>query len=330
MPFEEKYMECKHAIDLIVPIYNRSELIPALIATLEGQRMKDFRVIFVDDGSSDDSFHVLQKCLKTASFDHLVVQQENRGPSAARNYGVKCSVAEWISFMDSDDILLPEYLEYLLDAVKGRDVQMGYCRLQVIPVGDDTPAKPAGSPRYSILSSEEAMRRHYTEWIAPACLILNRQWVQQNHLHFDEGCRYCEDLMFITECIDASGLVCECDNQLYVYRTHEGSLLRSSNTSKYVDGLEGFDRLEQKLRSSKTNAAQVFFEMGRARFLLGIVRRAALQLDRRDFLKLTDIVNFRGCSHQVKRLPVKQRIAGYMYRTSRSLFYYCSRALFSD
>lgn len=323
-------MERTHAIDLIIPVYNRSELIPDLIGTLEGQRMRDFRVIFVDDGSSDNSFEVLRESLKTVSFDYRVVQQKNKGPSAARNFGIKLAEAEWIAFMDSDDILLPEYLEYLLGAVKGKDVQMGYCRLQIIPVGDDTPAKSAGDLHYRVLSSEEAMRRHYMNWIAPVCLILNRQWVQRNALFFDEGCRYCEDLMFITECIDAADQVSESDNQLYVYRTHEGSLLRSSNTLKYIDGLKGFDRLEEKLRGSETTAARVFFEMGRARFLLGIFRRAALQLDRKDFLKLAKIVNFESCAHQVKRLPAKQRIAGYMYRTSRLLFYYCSRMLFSD
>lgn len=323
-------METINAVDLIIPIYNRAELIPGLISTLERQRMKDFRVIFVDDGSNDNSYNVLNALLKRATFDHLVLCQENKGPSAARNLGVTYAQADWIAFSDSDDILLPEYLEYLLGAVEDRDVQMGYCRLQIIPVGDNTPVRPAGSPCYSVLSSAEAMRRHYTDWIAPVCLILNRQWVQHNHLHFDEGCRYCEDLMFITECIDAADRICECDNQLYVYCTHEGSLLRSNNTEKYINGLNGFGRLEQKLRNSGTDAARVFFAMGRARFVLGIVRRAALQLDKKEFLELTEIADFWNCRHQVKQLPLKQRIAGYMYQTSRLLFYYCARVLFSD
>ena len=323
-------MDLPKAIDLIIPIYNRSNLIPSLIQTIEGQKMKNFRVIFVDDGSVDDSYNVLTELLRKVSFDYLLLQQENKGPSAARNFGVDNAEADWIVFCDSDDILLPEYLEYLLGAVEGKDVQMGYCRLQIIPVGDNTPIKPAGSPRYSLLTSAQAMQRHYTDWIAPVCLILNRQWVQTHHLHFDEGCRYCEDLMFITECIDASDRVFECDNQLYVYCTHEGSLLRSSDTNKYIDGLNGFERLEKKLQGSETTAAQVFFEMGTARFLLGILRRAALQLNKKDFIKLTKIVDFKKCVHQIKRLPPKQRIAGYMYRVSKLLFYYVAKVLFSD
>ncbi|MBQ2931615.1 MAG: glycosyltransferase [Clostridia bacterium] len=323
-------MAISKAIDLIIPIYNRADLIPGLIQTLEGQRMKDFRVIFVDDGSKDNSYNVLAELLPKASLDFLILQQENKGPSAARNFGITHAEADWIAFCDSDDILLPEYLEYLLGAVEGKDAQMGYCRLQVIPVGDNTPIKPAGSPRYSLLTSAEAMHRHYTDWIAPVCLILNRKWVQSNQLIFDEGCRYCEDLMFITECLNAAEHVCECDNQLYVYRTHEGSLLRSSDTTKYIDGLNGFERLEKKLQGCNTTAAKVFFEMGKARFLLGILRRAALQLSKNDFLKLTKLVEFKKCSYQIKRLPRMQHIAGRLYQISKLLFYYSARILFSD
>ena len=128
----------------------------------------------------------------------------------------------------------------------------------------------------------------------------------------------------------AAECVCECDNQLYVYCTHEGSLLRSNDTAKYINGLNGFDRLENKMLNSKTEAARVFLEMGKARFLLGIVRRAALQLERKDFLKLTESVNFGKYRCQVGNLPLKQRIAGYMFLTSKWLFYYVSKILFSD
>ena len=323
-------MRTPKAIDLIIPIYNRAELISNLVKTIENQRMKDFRVIFVDDGSKDDSYNVLAKLLQNATFESLILRQENKGPSAARNLGIANADAKWIAFCDSDDILLPEYLEYLYNSVEGKDVQMGFCRLQIIPEESNISVKSAGEPRYKLLTSTETMRIHYTNWIAPVCLILNRQWIQSNGILFDEGCRYCEDLMFITECIDSAKMVCECNNELYVYCTHKGSLLRSNDTTKYIDGLNGFERLERKLKRSETEAARIFFEMGTARFLIGTLRRAALQLDRKDFLKLAKTVNFKKYGYQIKSLPAKQQIAGYMYKISKMLFYYISRVLFTD
>ena len=96
-----------HQIDIIVPIYNRSAYIPNLISQLEKQTFRDFRVIFVDDGSRDDSYEVLRRCLKDAGFDHLLIRQENGGAAAARNTGLRAVEADWIGFMDSDDCAVP-------------------------------------------------------------------------------------------------------------------------------------------------------------------------------------------------------------------------------
>ena len=109
-----------------------------------------------------------------------------------------------------------------------------------------------------------------------------------------------------------------------------GSLLRSSDPGKYENGLEGFSRLENALDRDTSPAAKVFFQMGRARFLLGIVRRAALQLPQEEFARLARRAQLENCRHQFGQLPLKQKIASYIYLTSKRLFYYVARAVFKD
>lgn len=323
-------MEKQFKVDLIIPIYNAEEWILSLLATLEKQRMEDFRVIFVDDGSKDNSYRILQNRLKTVSFPYLLLQQENQGPSAARNLGMHHAQAEWIAFMDCDDELKPEFLEYLYRGVSGADCQMGFCQLEMFPRNSSQQPRPAETFEAKPMSAQTAMVKHYTSWIAPVCLILKRQWVMNQGLAFDTACHYCEDLMFITKCIAKARVVVQIPVSLYIYRTHEGSLLRSSDTRKYQNGMEGFSRLEKALDSDDSPAIKVFFSIGRSRFLLGIVRRAALQLPQKEFMALAQQVKLEACRHQFGKLPLKQKTAAYIYLLSRRLFYYVVRAVFKD
>ena len=136
-------MEKQPKVDLIIPIYNAEAWIPSLLATLENQQMRDFRVIFVDDGSKDDSYRVLQEQLQTVRFPYLLLQQENQGPSAARNTGMAHAQADWIAFMDCDDELKPEFLDYLFRGAQSAHCQMGFCQLEMIP--RDSGKKPCAA-----------------------------------------------------------------------------------------------------------------------------------------------------------------------------------------
>lgn len=318
------------SVDLIIPLYNAKNWISGLVDTLNGQQCRDFRVIFVDDGSQDGTCSALREALKHAQFPSLLLQQENRGPSAARNLGIAHARAKWIAFTDCDDQLKPEYLSYLLTAVTDQNVQMGFCHLESIPVGSKRVPAAAGVLEVQKMTAAETMRSHYTHWIAPVCLILDREWIVRNGILFDEQCRYCEDLMFITRCIAAAEQVVQIQNALYVYWTHEGSLLRSHDTAKYLNGIDGFRRLEADLLRVASDASGVFASMGAARFLLGILRRAAIQMPYSDFAQLAKSVDLKGRKGQISRLPGKQKIAGMLYLISPGLFHFVVRRLFKD
>lgn len=96
-------------VSIIIAAYNRAQLLPATIESALQQRFQDFEIIVVDDGSTDDTEQALQPYR-----DRLVYfRQENRGPSAARNAGVRVARAPWIAIQDSDDLCAPNYLDSL-------------------------------------------------------------------------------------------------------------------------------------------------------------------------------------------------------------------------
>jgi glycosyltransferase involved in cell wall biosynthesis len=97
------------AVSVIIATYNRSRYLPQTIESILQQRFRDFELIVVDDGSSDDTRQVLDSYGEAVRCFH----QENRGPSAARNLGVRHARGRWISIQDSDDLCAPNHLERL-------------------------------------------------------------------------------------------------------------------------------------------------------------------------------------------------------------------------
>lgn len=92
-------------VSVIIPYYNsRNTIIRALDSVLN-QTYKDFEIIIVDDGSRDNTFQLVENYIREKNIISITkhIRQENKGPSAARNKGIRYSKGEYIAFLDSDD-----------------------------------------------------------------------------------------------------------------------------------------------------------------------------------------------------------------------------------
>ena len=92
---------------VIVPAFNAATTVGSAIASVLSQTRTDFEVIVVDDGSTDATRETVERISDPRV---NLASQPNRGPSAARNAGIKLARGELISFLDSDDLWLPSYL----------------------------------------------------------------------------------------------------------------------------------------------------------------------------------------------------------------------------
>ena len=211
-----------YAIDVIVPVYNRAHCIANLVAELKKQTFQDFRVIFVDDGSTDNSCDVIDELLPQAGFPYAIIRKENGGAGSARNAGLRAATAEWISFVDSDDALQPEFLEYFYTAATQTHADIRICSLQMIPEGSGQTPAPLGPLTYHKLSAADGMRIFCSNWIGPYCVFMNRRFQQENSLFFDEACTYCEDAPFITNVIAAAHTIAHIPLETYIYYTYQG------------------------------------------------------------------------------------------------------------
>ena len=106
------FKQDKPTISIIVPVYNTSIYLEQCLNSIHNQSFKDYEVICVDDGSSDNSLHILKKYEKIIK-NFKVISQKNQGVAVARNTGLANACGDYIVFIDSDDFVKENYLEVL-------------------------------------------------------------------------------------------------------------------------------------------------------------------------------------------------------------------------
>lgn len=104
------------AISVIIPVFNTEPYLANCLASIHGQTFTNFEAIVVDDGSTDGSASIARTVAEKDS-RFRIVTQENRGLSEARNAGIEVAQGDWITFVDSDDMLAPNFLQALFDAI---------------------------------------------------------------------------------------------------------------------------------------------------------------------------------------------------------------------
>lgn len=114
-------------LSIIIPAYNCCELITDTINSIKAQTFKDYEIIVVNDGSTDETLSVLQQLAKTFNGNMRILNVENGGPARARNLGIVNAVGEYLYFMDSDDLILPDMLKDMYDTAYKNQLDVCAC-----------------------------------------------------------------------------------------------------------------------------------------------------------------------------------------------------------
>lgn len=122
-------------ISVIVPVYNVEKYIERCIVSIVEQTYKNLEIILVDDGTPDKSGVI---CDEWAQRDNRIVvyHKQNGGLSDARNYGTVKANGELITYIDSDDYVLPEYVEYLYNNLVAYDADISCCDFECVYKAD--------------------------------------------------------------------------------------------------------------------------------------------------------------------------------------------------
>lgn len=113
---------------VVIPVYNRAELLGDAIRSVLAQSEQDFEIVVVDDGSKDDPARVAAGFADPRIRFHA---QQNKGGGAARNAGIDLARGRFVAFLDSDDVYLPQHLATMRRLLEGTERTVGYARIVV-------------------------------------------------------------------------------------------------------------------------------------------------------------------------------------------------------
>ena len=208
-------------VSIVVPVYNTAEYLPACLDSILAQSFTDFELILVDDGSTDDSLRI---CEAYAFRDARirVFHQQNAGVSAARNLGVEQAQGDWLCYVDSDDVVLPVYLQDMLAVADSEDC---------LVMGNISDPRMKGLITSDVVLEGEAMVRYMLSHnilnlSGPVAKLYNRATLVNYGIRFPQDIHYGEDLLYFLQYLNHIGRVAFRQSELYQVTMREGSLSR--------------------------------------------------------------------------------------------------------
>ena len=116
--------QSKIIFSVIIPVYNRSLTISTAINSVLNQSFFDFELLIIDDGSTDNTLEVISTF--SDSRIKLLKMSVNSGAAAARNFGIKSALGQYISFLDSDDTFEPDFLKVSYETINPTNNRIGF------------------------------------------------------------------------------------------------------------------------------------------------------------------------------------------------------------
>ena len=167
-------MKC--LISVVVPVYNVEKYIDRCLNSIINQTYRKLEIIIVNDGSTDNSRKIIDKFSKMDS-RIIVIDKNNGGLSEARNVGINAATGDYITFIDSDDFVSYDYIEYLYSLIEKYKVKVA-------------------SSFYQIISSEDEIKTNeeYIDQKLTAREAVNKMLYRENIAHIACGKLYSLDL----------------------------------------------------------------------------------------------------------------------------------------
>lgn len=216
----------KDFISIIIPVFNREDLISETLNSILNQEFLLWECIIVDDGSDDNTLSIIEKYTNNDTRIKLYKRPASRkkGANACRNLGFEYSCGEYICWFDSDDIMKPSYLKILYDKIK-LNVDVVVCDSEVIGANEDNMS--------SISNTDNIVKDLILQNIrieTPKCLW-KKSFLSQVKL-FDENLQRIQDWEFNIRTFSRTKKIGLIDLRLYSYRRHENSITLSDLNNK--------------------------------------------------------------------------------------------------
>jgi glycosyltransferase involved in cell wall biosynthesis len=266
-------------VSVIIPIYNVASVVAETLKSVLAQTYTDFEVLIIDDGSTDNSVAICQ-AFQDERF--RMIHQQNRGLAGARNTGIRYAQGDYLAFLDSDDLWLPEKLERHVQHLEtAPEVGVSFSRSRFI----DAEGQPLGiyqMPKLTDITPGYLFCRNPIS--NGSCVVIRKAVLDEirfqdnlygavEDFYFDDSFRQSEDIeCWLRIALQTSWKIEGIPEALTLYRVNMGGL--SANTlNQYV----AWERILVKAQASHPEFVKTWGNKARAYQLRYLARRAASQ-----------------------------------------------------
>lgn len=230
-------------ISIILPVYNSEKYLTRTLDSLLKQTLDDFELIIINDASTDNSLNIVNKYKNKFKNLKIFNLKFNEGVHNARNLGLKHATGEYLSFIDSDDFISPNFLESMYKNAVSNDSDIVCCNYLIT------------SDRYKIKNCFHLQSKVYdSQFILKALItdvklhffVWNKLWkrtlVTENKIIFESTCY--EDILFSVKAFYYSKKIFILNESLYYYFKHNSSLTHIMSIDKiykYINTLENLN-----------------------------------------------------------------------------------------
>lgn len=215
-------------VSIILPVFNAEGFLPQCLDSILRQTYQNWELIAVDDGSKDGSIEILKSYEKRGNRIHII-SKENEGVSIARNIALEHAHGDYIYFVDSDDIVMPEGLMILVKAMESNKTT--FIKSDFLPIDEQGKQvfinkKQVIRRRYDgkVMDSEKFFKKILMkEYFLWTCLF-RKEIIEKYHIQFIPYCRLMEDAAFVVDYLLYSDRNVYKDACIYGYRKYEGTV----------------------------------------------------------------------------------------------------------
>ncbi|MCH5241718.1 MAG: glycosyltransferase [Muribaculaceae bacterium] len=232
-------------ISVIVPVYNVERYLSACLDSILSQSYKNLEIILVNDGSTDFSLKIAEKYAEKDDRVKLY-SQENKGQSAARNKGISVATGKYLTFVDADDLLMPDSLNILIHKIKSLNVDI--IEGKVLKGKIFKPIELKNKIKVKIFKSDLAIEKVlYQKDLLPSLYGKLYKSSLLENIRFTEGIIY-EDLDIFYKIFDKADRIALISLPVYFYRNVENSTINSWKP-KRLDVLKVTEELENYIET---------------------------------------------------------------------------------
>lgn len=216
-------------VSVIMPVYNSEDCLAATMDSILAQDIESFELIAVNDGSTDSSLQILQE-YAAKDCRVKVLTQPNGRQGRARNYGLSVARGEFVTYIDSDDLMSEGYLSTLYAAAIKADADIAMCELKRIKGASVKYLFKFDKSEEAVETADKLRICHCPPSFFCVNMIVRRSLIGGIGLRFPEGVYY-EDATYVFRLLCNSGKLVTVPGVEYIYIHHPGSTVHSRQSA---------------------------------------------------------------------------------------------------